>query len=69
MKIKDKKPVKAGYVQVAKAVFWAFSGIRKNTDHAADVESLTMKQVVIGGIIGAPLFLGILLLLVKLITN
>ena len=63
------KPVKAGPVQVAKAVFWAFFGVRKNTDHAADVESLTLKQVVIGGIIGAALFVGTLLLLVKFITN
>jgi hypothetical protein len=69
LKEKDNKPVKAGYMQVAKAVFWAFSGIRKNTDHAADVESLTLKQVVIGGIIGAALFVGTLLLLVNLITN
>jgi len=69
LRVKDKKSNKAGYVQVAKAVFWAFSGIRKNTDHAADVESLTMKQVVIGGIIGAAIFVGILLLLVNLITN
>jgi len=63
------KPVKAGPVQVAKAVFWAFFGVRKHTDHAADVESLTLKQVVIGGIVGAALFVGSLLLLVKFITN
>jgi hypothetical protein len=63
------KPVKAGPVQVAKAVFWAFFGVRKNTDHAADVESLTLKQIIIGGIIGAALFVGTLLLLVKFITN
>jgi len=63
------KPDKAGPVQVAKAVFWAFFGVRKNTDHAADVESLTLKQIVIGGIIGAALFVGSLLLLVKFITN
>ena len=69
MKENADKPVKAGPVQVAKAVFWAFFGVRKNTDHAADVESLTLKQVVIGGIIGAALFVGTLLLLVKLITN
>ncbi|MGV7234993.1 MAG: DUF2970 domain-containing protein [Nitrosomonadaceae bacterium] len=69
MKENADKPVKAGPVQVAKAVFWAFFGVRKNTDHAADVESLTLKQVVIGGIIGAALFVGTLLLLVKFITN
>ena len=69
MKENADKPVKAGPVQVAKAVFWAFFGVRKNTDHAADVESLTLKQVIIGGIIGAALLVGTLLLLVKLITN
>ena len=69
MKENANKPIKAGPVQVAKAVFWAFFGVRKNTDHAADVESLTLKQIIIGGIIGAALFVGTLLLLVKLITN
>lgn len=69
MKENTDKPIKAGPIQVAKAVFWAFFGVRKNTDHAADVESLTLKQIVIGGIIGAALFVGTLLLLVKLITN
>ena len=69
MKENVDKPVKAGPAQVAKAVFWAFFGVRKNTDHAADVESLTLKQIVIGGIIGAALFVGSLLLLVKLILN
>ena len=69
MKENVDKPVKAGPVQVAKAVFWAFFGVRKHTDHAADVESLTLKQIVIGGIIGAALFVGSLLLLVKLILN
>ena len=69
MKENTDKPDKAGPVQVAKAVFWAFFGVRKNTDHAADVESLTLKQIVIGGIIGAALFVGSLLLLVKFMTN
>ena len=69
MKENAVKPVKSRHVQVAKAVFWAFFGVRKNTDHAADVESLTLKQVIIGGVIGAALFVGTLLLLVKLITN
>jgi len=63
------KPDKARPIQVAKAVFWAFFGVRKSTDHAADVESLTLKQIVIGGILGAALFVGSLLLLVKFILN
>jgi hypothetical protein len=50
-------------------VFWAFFGVRKKSDHAADVESLTLGQVVIGGVIGAALFVGSLLLLVNFMTS
>ena len=69
MKGNADKPVKAGPVQVQKQYSGPFFGVRKHTDHVADVESLTLKQVVIGGIIGTALFVGTLLLLVKLITN
>ncbi len=54
---------------MAKAVFWAFFGVRKESDHAADVLTLTLGQIVIGGIIGAALFVGSLLLLVKFVTS
>ena len=69
MKEKAEKPVKATPIQVAYAVFWAFFGVRKKSDHAADVESLTLGQVVIGGVIGAALFVGSLLLLVNFMTS
>jgi len=54
---------------VAKAVFWAFFGVRKESDHAADVSSLTLGQIVIGRIIGSALSVGSLLLLVKFVTS
>lgn len=69
MKEKAEKPVKATPIQIANAVFWAFFGVRKKSDHAADVESLTLGQVVIGGVIGAALFVGSLLLLVNFMTS
>jgi hypothetical protein len=69
LKEEANKAVKATPIQVAKAVFWAFFGVRKNSDHAADVELLTLKQVVIGGVIGAALFVGSLLMLVKFMTS
>ena len=69
MKKNADKLDKAGVVQVAKAIVWAFFGVQNNADHAADVESLSLKQIVIGGIIGAALFVGSLLLLVKFILN
>ncbi len=63
------KSDKATPIQVAKAVFWAFFGVRKESDHAADIATLTLGQIVIGGIIGAALFVGSLLLLVKFVTS
>ncbi len=69
MKEEVRKTGKAAPLQVAKAVFWAFFGVRKKSDHAADVESLTPVQIIIGGIIGAALFIGCLLILVKFMLS
>lgn len=63
------KAIKASPIKVAKTVFWAFLGIRKKSDHVADIESLTLKQIIIGGIIGGALFVGSVLLLVKFATG
>ncbi len=56
-------------IQVAKAVMAAFMGIRKQTDLENDAANLEPAQVIIGGIIGAMLFVGILMLLVKMIVK
>ncbi|WP_256598351.1 DUF2970 domain-containing protein [Nitrosospira sp. Nsp11] len=55
-------------MQVAKAVSWAFFGVRKKSDLEMDASSLTPAQVVIGGIIGAAVFVLALVLLVKFVT-
>lgn len=68
MKDDRTKPKKATFLQVAKAVSWAFFGVRKKSDLEMDASSLTPAQVVIGGIIGAAVFVAALLLLVKLVT-
>ncbi|MSQ04640.1 MAG: DUF2970 domain-containing protein [Nitrosomonadaceae bacterium] len=64
-----KETIEASPIKVAKAVFWAFLGIRKKSDHVADIESLTLKQIIVGGIIGGVLFVGSVLLLVKFATG
>ena len=48
-------PRKAGPLDVAKAVFWSFLGIRKRTAHEQDFVTLRPMQVIIAGIIGAVL--------------
>ena len=64
-----KKEDKASPLQVAKAVFSAFTGIRKKSEHEADIERLKPMQVVIGGLIGGVLFVLSVVLLVRMVTS
>ena len=60
---------KASPLQVAKAVFWSFLGIRKRRDYDADSVQLKPQQVIIAGLIGAALFVFALILLVRLVIS
>jgi len=62
-------PRKAGPLQVAKAVCWSFFGIRRRAEHEADVGRLTPLQVIVAGLIGAALFVGALVLIVRLVIS
>jgi hypothetical protein len=56
-------PRKAGPLAAARAVFWAFFGVRRRGDHAQDVVTLTPAQVIVTGLIAGVLFvLGLVLL-------
>ena len=63
------KPAKATPLQVAKAVFWSFFGIRKRAEYEKDAVSLTLPQVVVAGLIGAIIFVVSLVMLVHFITS
>ncbi|HTT38472.1 MAG TPA: DUF2970 domain-containing protein [Burkholderiales bacterium] len=65
----DQKAKRAGPLQVAKAVFWSFFGVRRSKDHDADAASLTPVQVIVAGIIGAALFVFVLIMVVRLVTS
>jgi hypothetical protein len=62
-------PQKAGPLAAAKAVLWAFFGVRRRGDHAQDVASLTPAQVIVTGLVAAALFVLGLVLLVSWITG
>lgn len=62
-------PKPASPLQVAKAVFWSFLGIRKRAAHESDVVQLKPAQVVIAGLIGAALFVTTLVLLVRFVVS
>ena len=56
-------------MQAMRAVSWAFFGVRKHTEHDNDAATLTMGQVVIAGLVGAAIFVMVVLLLVKFVTS
>jgi len=60
---------KASPLQVAKAVFWSFLGIRKRRDYDADSVELKPLQVIVAGLIGAALFVASLILLVRFVIG
>ena len=63
------KKVKATPLQVAKAVFWSFFGVRKRAEYEKDAVALTLRQVVTAGIIGGIIFVLSLVMLVRFITR
>lgn len=60
---------KASPLQVAKAVFWSFLGIRKRSDYEADSVELKPRQVIVAGLIGAALVVSALILLVRFVIG
>jgi preprotein translocase subunit Sec61beta len=63
------EPRKAGPIEAARAVFWSFFGVRKRSDYESDSVRLTPVQVIVMGLLGALLFIAILLGLVYLVTH
>ena len=56
---------KGSFIGTMKAVAWSFFGVRKSADYEKDVDQLNPVHVVIAGVIGAALFVMVLLLVVN----
>ena len=52
-----------------RAVLWAFLGICNKAGLQNDVASLSFVHIIIGGVLGAVLFMAILLLIVNLVVT
>ena len=66
-RLADVSEQKAGAMAIAAAVFWSFLGVRKRKDYGRDTVSISLKQVIIAGVIGGVLFVFGVIALVKLI--
>jgi DUF2970 family protein len=65
----EKDQGNASPLEVAKAVFWSFLGIRKRAAHESDVARLKLAHVVIAGIVGAAIFVTGLILIVRFVVS
>ncbi|MCW5604914.1 MAG: DUF2970 domain-containing protein [Burkholderiales bacterium] len=62
-------PRKATPLQVARAVFWSFLGIRRRSAHEHDAVTITPVQAIVAGLIGAAIFVFSLIMLVRYVTS
>ena len=67
--VEDRKAAGATPLQVAKAVFWSFFGIRRRAEYEKDAVALKPVQVIVAGIIGAILLVLSLVTLVQFIIR
>ena len=65
----EQPPVKtASFGATMKAVFWSFFGVRKRRDYEHDAANLNPVHVIVGALIGVALFIGILVVIVRLVV-
>ena len=60
---------KSSFMQSMKAVMWGFLGVRKKSGLQEDVASLSFVHIIIAGVVGALIFMGALLLIVKAVVS
>jgi hypothetical protein len=67
--LKDAVRRKGSFLQTMRAVAWSFFGVRKSADYENDVNQLNPVHVVIAGVIGAVLFVVLLIVLVNWVLS
>lgn len=60
---------RGGLLATMRAVAWSFLGIRRSADYAKDVQRLNPVHVIIAGVVGAAIFIGVLVLIVKWVVG
>ena len=58
---------RSALLQSMVAVLWAFLGVRKGDGQKQDMASLSFVHVIIAAVVGVIIFMGTLLLIVKLV--
>ncbi|MCY4743590.1 DUF2970 domain-containing protein [Pelomonas sp. UHG3] len=67
--LKDAVGRKASIGQTISAVAWSFFGVRRGRDHENDMAKLNPVHVIIAGVLGAALFVLVLVLVVRWVIS
>ena len=65
----ERRSAGATFRQTVGAVFWSFFGVRRKSDYERDAAHLNPVHVVIAGLIGALIFILILIAIVKSVVK
>ena len=60
---------KMSFWQTLRAVAWSFFGVRKSSEHEKDVNQLNPVHLIIAGLVGAAVFVAVLVLLVRWVIS
>ena len=60
---------KGGFLATMKAVLWSFFGVRKGEDYERDAANLNPLHVIVAALIALALFIGVLMLAVRLAVS
>jgi hypothetical protein len=56
-------------MRAMKAIAWGFFGVRKSSSHEGDIANLSLKHVVIAGLLGGAIFVGTLITIATMVTS
>ena len=62
-------PRKSSFGQSMRAVFWSFFGVRRRRDLEADAAQLNPLHLIVAALIGAAIFVGVLILVVRAVVG
>ena len=62
-----KRPL--SFVQTMRAVAWSFFGIRRSAGYEQDIQRLNPVHVIIAGVVGAVIFIIVLVMLVRWVVG
>lgn len=67
--MKQPAPRRASFGQTARAVLWSFFGVRKRADYESDAAQLNPVHVIVMGVLGAALFVLVLVVIVRIVVS